>query len=490
MKSRLTTSCCKTKYRLDGQCVSQVWNTIFIILILSSNPLLSQESLFSEDWRWSHFTTESGLPSNNILQIIETDDSTIWVNTTEGFAWFDGFEFNRAVLTKGFNERIIKIKPTVNNKILVFNSRNSFIGNVRGFSDFLNNPPTNTFEYYDHDQYLFYYGDSIKLYNTQTISLPEHLPKNTQGTAKGFWKTKSGAFWINNNTGIYKLKNQKWELIISANEQVLNVKTIVENEKGNGVFLALNPPEYEGIWEWKSNGKPELKMRKHAAFILSVDIGRNDEIITIGKNGEVLIHENNIWKTYINPFSQIKNPSVAFFSMNGNLWIGGENGLFVYKNQKSAWTFYSHDPSDKRNSVNDILLSSDNSIWLATADGLEVLHQNGFNEWITTIQGKPLGGITCIEQDREGNIWIGSGSTFYGTYKWDGKEWKHYTIGDSPKDVYVHKITKDQHKNLWFLCLSRIFSYSGIQPGTFLLQEEKFLPWTDVHIKPNLRVYS
>src|ERR1051325_1172982 len=48
---------------------------------------------FREAYRWVHFTTQSGLPSNTISQIYETDDSTLWVATPSGLAWFDGFKW-------------------------------------------------------------------------------------------------------------------------------------------------------------------------------------------------------------------------------------------------------------------------------------------------------------------------------------------------------------------------------------------------------------
>ena len=53
-----------------------------------------------EAWRWTTFTIESGLPSNEITALAETD-STVWVGTSTGLAWYDGFIWNVVDSTRG-----------------------------------------------------------------------------------------------------------------------------------------------------------------------------------------------------------------------------------------------------------------------------------------------------------------------------------------------------------------------------------------------------
>jgi hypothetical protein len=52
------------------------------------------ESILNEEWRWVQFTTESGLPSNHVTALVESNDGIIWVATTSGIAWFDGYRWN------------------------------------------------------------------------------------------------------------------------------------------------------------------------------------------------------------------------------------------------------------------------------------------------------------------------------------------------------------------------------------------------------------
>ncbi len=55
------------------------------------DPLLS-------GWRWSHFDSESGLPSNDVLDVAESRDGVIWAGTARGVAWFDGYRWRQAQL--------------------------------------------------------------------------------------------------------------------------------------------------------------------------------------------------------------------------------------------------------------------------------------------------------------------------------------------------------------------------------------------------------
>lgn len=63
-------------------------------LVFNSLMLQAQPDLFDESWRWVNFTTESGLPSNNVFDVIETPDSTLWAVCDAGIAWYDGFQWN------------------------------------------------------------------------------------------------------------------------------------------------------------------------------------------------------------------------------------------------------------------------------------------------------------------------------------------------------------------------------------------------------------
>src|SRR2546422_8211900 len=65
-----------------------------LVMVLPVSQLYSQFEALNEEWRWVHFTTESGLPSNHVYDVVETGDGTTWASTADGLAWCDGFRWH------------------------------------------------------------------------------------------------------------------------------------------------------------------------------------------------------------------------------------------------------------------------------------------------------------------------------------------------------------------------------------------------------------
>jgi hypothetical protein len=115
---------------------------IFFCVLTRSLP--AEGERFDEAWRWAQFTTESGLPSNRIIDLIETSDSTVWVLTTGGLAWFDGFRWNVVDNTYGIpGARVDAIKQYDSTKLLLRCDRRMYLGNRSGFTSL---PIENTYE--------------------------------------------------------------------------------------------------------------------------------------------------------------------------------------------------------------------------------------------------------------------------------------------------------------------------------------------------------
>src|SRR5437867_597332 len=75
---------------------SALRRSLFVIcLSVSFNSILwTQFESFSQEWRWANFTMESGLPSNEVSDVVESPEGTAWAATSLGIAWFDGFQWH------------------------------------------------------------------------------------------------------------------------------------------------------------------------------------------------------------------------------------------------------------------------------------------------------------------------------------------------------------------------------------------------------------
>jgi len=138
-----------------------------------------------------------------------------------------------------------------------------------------------------------------------------------------------------------------------------------------------------------------------------------------------------------------------------------------------------------RTRVHALAEGPDGSIWCATEDGL-VRIRGEKAEVIATIDGKPLGTVTACAVDREGRVWIGSGSSFTGVYRLDAGGWTHR----GEIDAYVHRITTDPTGAVWFAVLNREGGRPGEGEGAWYFSDGKFQPAPLVSDFPSARVYD
>ena len=78
---------------------------VAVLVALTGGMLIDQSTAqvdtFRDAWRWAHFTTASGLPSNTVYGITEATDGTVWASTEAGLAWYDGFIWHPVGLSRG-----------------------------------------------------------------------------------------------------------------------------------------------------------------------------------------------------------------------------------------------------------------------------------------------------------------------------------------------------------------------------------------------------
>ncbi|MBS3944703.1 MAG: PEGA domain-containing protein [Melioribacter sp.] len=107
-----------------------------------------------------------------------------------------------------------------------------------------------------------------------------------------------------------------------------------------------------------------------------------------------------------------------------NKWIGTFNrGLFKYDG-KNFTAFDNGFLGDAR--ITDFLIDRRDRLWIAYSTGLVVLDGNN---WSTLSGNLPSYVVNALEEDKDGNIWIG---TYAGLVKYDGVNFQVYNKLNSP----------------------------------------------------------
>ncbi|MGH9261525.1 MAG: hypothetical protein ACRD08_16800, partial [Acidimicrobiales bacterium] len=285
------------------------------------------------------------------------------------------------------------------------------------------------------------------------------------------WRTERGAVWLNTASGLYRWNGGRWALELAAPPPGFQVERLLEGESGAGLAFISHPPEARGLWEW-SDGAFRRNAAEGSNDVVTMDIGPLGDALAVYETGHVRLRRGGGWMPVEPLPPEMRNAGFVKFRKTGDLWVGGRTGLHLYRSSSARWTGRAHPFPDFRNRVNAILRARDGSVWTGTGDGVEVHRSDGTVTWTHTVLGTRLGTVTGLGQDRDGGIWVSSGSSFTGAFRWDGRRWERFAAAQG-LGALIHRVLPDRQGRLWFLGINpRESADSG--PGAFLYTGGRF----------------
>lgn len=229
-------------------------------------------------------------------------------------------------------------------------------------------------------------------------------------------------------------------------------------ERGGILAASVRAPsEIVGLWELDPQVKrpPRHDSPETVRALALADDGQG---IAIFESGDVRLRLGGQWISLRDNFSSalLRHATSLFLRSNGEVWVGTNGGINVFRAQTKPVRPTRFDSSDGRNNVHEILRRRNGELWLATSNGLVV--QSASGEWrsILEIAGKRLGVVTGLNEDAAGDLWVSSGSAFGGAYRLTTSShrppvWTHWRKKEGLTDWPIHRIRKDRSGNLWFL---------------------------------------
>jgi PAS domain S-box-containing protein len=449
----------------------------FLWFLVPSSTASAQSYPLNEEWRWVRFTTESGLPSNEVTHVVETEDGTVWAGTSKGLAWFDGYEWKKPIRPEGIPEGPVLELYARGDELLAHIGDRLYYG--RGH-DLLQVPVEGVHQavILGQDSLIIRKGDSLFTYTGGTLSPMEHSPpiESDDSRVKNFGLVMTrGGIWLDAIEGLCRFDGRKWERKITgppAASARLAIQYMAEDEYGNAYASIGAPGERRGLWSWKRDTPPALVPFPYLNLgVPAVDLGPRGDFIACYPQGTNILRRGNGWSTLPG-----RKRAINFlrFRKNGDLWFGSPDGLFLFRQTSTRWTFLKRPGPDLKSRGNEIMVSRGGSFFLASAGGVEICRPG---EEPTIIPGGPKQ-VTGLAEDSAGNIWASSGAAFDGVYRWDGARWTHYPVYSDPNGARFHKIRKDRSGKLWFLGMhiQKPFGQSD-GPGAFQLENGKFIRW-------------
>ena len=438
---------------------------------------MAQPSRFSDAWRWVEFDLTSGLPSNHTYTILETEQGTPWVFTRLGVAWYDDYVWHQVQ----FPATVPLSKPQSfyadsRDRIVIVYDSTVFIGDTSGFERLSISNVQHAVPLREGGLLLLRgeWGKPKRLdiWNDGNLT-PAPMPDDVDaGTPPGLRRTQSGKIWFSAGRYLFNWQQGKWEPRFNARSAdfPFSYTAIAENRSESGLVLVYRPFSSRGLWEWRTGGAFILNANLKGEDIKSADISPNGMALLAFESGYYLVRYADHWSALDLEQPSARQVEMVKFRKNGDLWMCTERGLRLFRYSSERWQFESARTLSPDSYVNDILLASDSSLWLATGAGLRVNKSDGRETSIRQILGRNIYTATGLLEDREGNIWVCSGSDFQGAYRWNGSRWMKIGLRTPLENAHIHRMHLDKDGRVWLLGISKSLepARDESEPGAFI----------------------
>lgn len=142
----------------------------------------------------------------------------------------------------------------------------------------------------------------------------------------------------------------------------------------------------------------------------------------------------------------------------GKLWLGTDNGLYIYDVETDVQEHYVHSSLDARSLSNNVIWGiyedSDGDIWIGTDCGISLYrHKRYFHvqRWEKMVRTEEGNRITALCRDSRGYFWLG-GTNGLVRYDMDSgtSEWYRMNVGrHTVSHNRIRHLYEDSDRNLW-----------------------------------------
>ena len=404
------------------------------------------------------YQVENGLSHNTVWCVLQDSYGFMWFGTSDGLNCFDGKNF-----------RIFRANPK--NK---YSIGNNYVQSL-----------------FEDEQRNIWVGTNKGMYifDRETESFTRFNEKTEDGVlissnVNKIIKSNSGTIWIatlGQGIFIYNLKTKELVQNTLYSSFVWNLINIP-----NGNIFATS--RENGLICFNHNGK---YLRSYIPPVNSKDGSGNIEIsalcylnnnlwFNVGTYGFYMLNlKNGQMKSYAdeNISSGVSNIRSIFVYSKNQLWVGGDNGLYLFDLVKDKFSRLD-DPSNPKSlsdqSVYDITRDREGGMWVSTYfGGVNYLPKNlkPFEQYFPSYLPGSISGKAISEmcEDKIGNIWIATedgGLNYLNTKTQKAQIYKPLHTKNSISYHNIHSLLIDNNK-LWIGTFSRGIDILDLKSKTF-----------------------
>jgi signal transduction histidine kinase/ligand-binding sensor domain-containing protein len=433
--------------------------------------LVATTTCFAQ-YRFDHWTAETGLPQNIITAIQQTPEGYLWIATLDGLTRFDGVRFR------------------------VFNKSNTPGISSNRFTCFYQDAQGDLWAGTEIGVVTRYHQGQFITYST-AHGLPKNhvygLSGNAQGqlwvlsgnkahewdaTAERFNERKTllfpgnfgrlgweaeGGLWRQDQAGLHWFAKGAWAQVALPAEVGGNIKQVAQTGDGTIWVLAANerivrlkagqvtvfPPSNR---QSRSGPRPMMEWRDRAGKSWELEIGPNlSRKLTITSSGQ----------------PESIRFSTLYEDRDGNLWLGTD-GQGLYRIRKQIVTTYSQEQGLINRNIYVVYEDRAGAIWVGAWDGGLSQIKDGKIKNFTTKEGLSAGAVSSLSEDAAGRLWI---ATSTGLQIYEQGHFTSISLPASPKPTGFPVLYHDRQGALWISAEAGLYRYHNGQAQYPALQE-------------------
>jgi len=407
---------------------------------------------------WTHFGPENGLDKGRVSDIVEFHGQ-VWAGHSEGVYRYDGYRWNRHDF---FPLGPARVSRGESHPLLVTVSGRLFGGNGIVFRELKPELEVEHASELDRGVFLLCSRQNV-LYTWSPPAKPVVTNRHHGMISRGgFIVAGKGHLWLDNHglvraQGTHRTRFFETDLAVYKNHALL-VDLAAEANDGSGILHVHSPTHLAGVWEYGPGRRPTRRTEGGTTVIATGAVDpENGNAVIICNSQEARVRENGVWLRMNWLPDPLRTARYIQFSSKDTLWVASDEGLSLFRFH-SGWHHHLNPTLAYHNSVNELLATRDGSMWVATLGGIEIHSPKNLLKEFSQIEGQEISTITGLNEDRNGHVWVSSGSSFGGAWRWDGSNWKHFGETEGLTGQRIHKITRDRHGTLWFVA-------TGFGPG-------------------------
>lgn len=252
---------------------------------------------------------------------------------------------------------------------------------------------------------------------------------------------RDGNLWVGTDGGgIYRVKKSYFDNPPGLSQGV--AKSVAEDAAG-GLWVTFNA---RGL-AYSLNGAVTNFPIGQGSNAWSVLVDQQRQVWA-GTRGEGLFR---LQSGKFEPVPAAAKVGIHIFSLfqdrNGEIWVGGENGLAEYDGQK--WEFFSAAEGLPPYAVRALAEDGRGNLWIGTEDGLFTLKDGKISS-----ADAPLKDVSCLLASDDNVLWVGSSG--HGLARLADGHWMHCAVTNGLSSDDIGYLAEDNDKNFW------IGSYEGL----------------------------